>query len=129
MCLLERHAVGVHGVVSGTHRVRNISRKVGQGARNRTCGACPIDAVHGVIAQVVQAHAFSGVGQGHGATALEAPVGCSAYRTIHTARTRRWADHYARSVDIKTVGNLYRHGHAFFSTAIVQHTHILQAGH
>ena len=127
--LLECHPVRKRGVKCSAGRIGDVGRKVGQRARHRAGGTGSVNAVHGVVAQVVQAHAFAGIGQRHRTTALEAPITSGTNGSIDPTGTGRWAHHDAGCIDIKTVRNLHGHGHTLASTAVVEYAHILQPWH
>ncbi len=97
---IERAAIGVGQVRGEVRRCAGI-RRVGPHA---------VDAVDGVVLQVINTHPAALVGVGDGTPVLEAPISRRGDGAVHPARTRGRAGHDARLVLIEARGNLDHHG-------------------
>ena len=125
--MLDGQAVREQSVVGCACSIGDVGGKERQRARRRAGGAGAIDLVHGVIGQVVNAHALAGIGQRHGAALLQAPLACGADGAIHAARAGRSAQHHARVGRVEAVGHLHGNHGALAARAIVEHGHIFTA--
>ena len=128
MRVFDGNAVGEGGVVGRQRRVAQLGGKLGHGACRFARGAGAIHLVHRVVGQVVQANAFAGIGQCHGAAFFQAPFASGANGAVNAARARRGAQDNARLAGVEAVGHQHRHHGLLAARAVVQHGQVLAAG-